>query len=126
MQQVVSELEQAKQNPGLATRQPTVNSVNSMSFSPVVLQSLLTMMTLGGSPTAVAVPPKTIHSQCPVFEFTAAAAPMLEKMTSASRIGIGSKPMTRHMLMVTGVSRRMVVTLSRKAETMPLVTRDDR
>lgn len=46
-----------------------------------------------------------------------AVPPMLEKTTSASKIGVGSRPITLHIRIVTGVSSKMVVTLSKNAET---------
>lgn len=60
------------------------------------------MITLGGSPTGVAAPP------------------ILEKMTCAIRTCLGSMFLISHNLIVTGVMRRTVVTLSRKAERTPV------
>ena len=45
---------------------------------------------------------------------------MLEKMTCAMRTCLGSMFLISHNLMVTGVMRRTVVTLSRKAERTPV------
>ena len=55
------------------------------------------MMILGGSPIIVAVPPTLLN------------------MTSLIKKGMGGTPMSEHISMVTGASRSMVVTLSRKA-----------
>ena len=56
------------------------------------------IMMLGGSPIIVAAPP------------------MFENNTSEIRIGIGFKSRTCAILIVTGVSRSIVVTLSKNAE----------
>lgn len=60
------------------------------------------MITFGGSPTGVAVPPT------------------LEKMTIVIRMGTGFRPITSHNLIVTGVIRSIVVTLSRNADKIPV------
>jgi hypothetical protein len=57
------------------------------------------LITFGGSPTGVAVPP------------------MFEKMTVIISTGTGFSSMTSHRRIVTGVISKIVVTLSRKDET---------
>jgi hypothetical protein len=60
------------------------------------------MMTFGGSPTGVKAPP------------------MFEKITVNMRTGTGLSSITSHNLIVTGVISKIVVTLSRKDDTIPV------
>ena len=62
------------------------------------------IMMFGGSPIIVAAPP------------------MFEKSTSEMRIGIGFKSRTCAILMVTGVRRSIVVTLSKNADRIAVTT----
>ena len=61
------------------------------------------IMMFGGSPICVAAPP------------------MFENITSAIMSGTGSKSRTLAICMVTGTMRRIVVTLSRKAENTAVI-----
>ena len=68
------------------------------------LLTALPIMMLGGSPISVAVPPT------------------LEAMTCVIRNGIGERPSRLVMLKVTGTISRIVVTLSRKAEAIAVIS----
>lgn len=78
------------------------------------------MITFGGSPT--------VEAKIFLFYFSksrlnitsiipgVAVPPTFEKITIVIKMGTGLRPITSHNLIVTGVIRRMVVTLSKNAD----------